>query len=177
MSCAIPGAPSTRGTVIATPSELRLAIEQWVGSDASGQIAFYSARSRDRLHRSDRTRLLTTLSFFCGALLALMLALFQSDLNDSVRNLAIAFMGLLPFLAAVRQSYANRILERELIVQYSYMNRIFHNSKRLLDRSRDPEEQQAILRALGEAALEELGAWIMRQRERPISGTQLFQIR
>ncbi|MEM1433724.1 MAG: hypothetical protein AAGG11_06705 [Pseudomonadota bacterium] len=159
-----------------TPDGLERCINEWVGDAASGQIAFYEQRAQQRLKRSRLTRRLTTLSFGIGAVLALVLALFQKELADGARDLGIALMGLLPFLAAVRQSYAHRVLERELIVQYGYMARIFGNSRRLLDRSTDAAERREILRALGEASMDELATWIMRQRERPISGSQLFQL-
>ena len=71
---------------------------------------------------------------------------------ELLQNVLVALMGGLPFLAAVRNGYAHRVAERELIAQYAYMERIFSNARRLLGRAESVREKQEILRALGEAA-------------------------
>jgi hypothetical protein len=82
-------------------------------------------------------------------------------------------MGLFPFLAAVRQGYANRNAERELITQFGHQYRIFANANRLLASTRSVDEQRDILRALGASALDEHGQWLLCQRERPVAGQVL----
>ena len=73
----------------------------------------------------------------------------------------------------MRQNYAHRTAERELITQFGYQYRIFANALRLLDRTEDLGRRREILLALGESALEEHGQWIMRQRDRPMAGQVL----
>lgn len=48
------------------------------------------------------------------------------------------------------------------------MYRIFANACRRLQDTDNPDEQRDILKALGEAALDEHADWILIHRERPI---------
>ena len=48
------------------------------------------------------------------------------------------------------------------------MGRIFSNARRKLDSARSDVERRAVLRALGDAALDEHAEWIMVHRERPL---------
>ncbi len=48
------------------------------------------------------------------------------------------------------------------------MARIFANARRLLDESTDLAFQRRVLKALGEAALEEGAEWILMHRSRPL---------
>lgn len=89
-------------------------------------------------------------------------------------NVLVALMGLLPLIATVRQNYAHRTAEHELLLQYSYMSRILSNSNRLLHVTPEEEGKREILRALGEAMLDENGQWLLRQRERPLGSGQLM---
>jgi hypothetical protein len=84
-------------------------------------------------------------------------------------------MGLLPLIATVRQNYAHRTAEHELIMQYAYMHRIFSNAYRMLLAEKSLDGKREILRALGEAQLDENGQWLLRQRERPLASGQLMQ--
>lgn len=68
----------------------------------------------------------------------------------------------------MRQNYAHRTADHELLNQYTYMYRIFSNAHRLRDQAATTEIKREILRALGESALDEEGQWILRQRERPL---------
>ncbi|MBT5686843.1 MAG: hypothetical protein HOJ11_17675 [Gammaproteobacteria bacterium] len=80
-------------------------------------------------------------------------------------------MGLLPIVAASRQNYAHRLAERELAAQYNHMLNVFENAHRLLKQTESAAEQQSILRDLGDAALNENAQWVLRQRERPLPGS------
>jgi hypothetical protein len=77
-------------------------------------------------------------------------------------------------IATLRQNYAHRTPEHELIMQYSHTHRLFSNARRLLGTAQSLEEKREILRALGEARLDENGQWLLRQRERPIESSQLM---
>ncbi len=160
---------------LAEPRGLQSSIELWVGDETTGQSGYYKRRAAERIRRSKFTGSLGTLSFALGLLIALVLALELGQLTSTVQNLFIALMGALPFLAAVRQSYAQRRAEKELIAQYAYMERIFLNAHRLIQRASSDLERRDILRALGEAAMDENGLWVLRQRERPISSGEMFQ--
>ncbi len=146
-------------------------IEEWI----QDQRDYYRRRLHEHL-RHDRTISRLGVGGFLVALAAaLALALFQARLSPFTVNALIASMAGLPFLVAVRSSYAERVCERELAAQYAHMNRIYTNAHRLLHRTSDAAARREILRALGEEALQEVGLWILRQRERPVSGNQIFR--
>jgi len=73
----------------------------------------------------------------------------------------------------VREAYAYRKADKELIKQYRFMQRIFASARTALDRTRDPVEQRAILLALGDAALTEHAEWTLMQRERQVEQGKL----
>ncbi len=95
--------------------------------------------------------------------------------QKAVRMIVIVVMGLFPFVIAASQNYAQRMAEKEQSVQYQHNYRIFANAIGLLNRAPNLEMKREILRALGEAALDENGQWILRQRERPITAFQPLQ--
>ncbi|MFI4970531.1 MAG: hypothetical protein ACHP7D_10015, partial [Lysobacterales bacterium] len=70
--------------------------------------------------------------------------------------------------AAVREAYAYRKADKELIKQYRFMRRIFANARAALDRTHDAAAQREILRALGEASLAEHAEWTLMHRDRPL---------
>lgn len=155
------------------PSRESLAVvmDEWIRD----QHTYFSNRFRQRLANARTTSRLSIAGFVLGLCAAVVLALFQEYFTDSTVSFLIAAMVLLPYLAAVRSSYGERICERELIAQYAHMDRLYANAHRLLLATEDQRERSSILRALGEEALQEVGQWILRQRERPVSGDQLFR--
>jgi hypothetical protein len=62
--------------------------------------------------------------------------------------------------------------EKELVAQYQHTARVFSNAIGLLAKAPAKHMKSDILRALGEAALDENGQWLLRQRERPTAATQ-----
>jgi hypothetical protein len=77
-------------------------------------------------------------------------------------------MGVLPLVAAIREAYAQKRAEKELIKQYLFMARIFRNARRARDRRLRRDKRRQILKALGDAALEEHAQWLLMHRERPL---------
>jgi hypothetical protein len=144
-------------------------VREWVAD----QKDWYASRSHEGSLRNRVTTTLLLAMFVIGLAVAMGLALFQYELRPPWSNLLIAFMGLLPVIAAARQNYAHRTAERELITQYSAMSRIFSNAQRLLDTTEQLDRRREILLALGESALAEQAQWILRQRERPLAGQVL----
>jgi hypothetical protein len=154
---------------------LDLAIREWVGDENSGQIGYYHRKSKERGVRHRRTSQLGVASYVLLVFVAVVLAFFQWDIESPLSNVLVAFMGLLPLIATVRQNYAHRTAEHELIMQYAYMHRIFSNAYRMLLAEKSLDGKREILRALGEAQLDENGQWLLRQRERPLASGQLMQ--
>lgn len=159
------GLKADAGVRDADPDLVDIVIMNWIGDDESGQRQYYRTKSLERAARNRVTRLLESFSFLLVIAIALVLILWGDSINYA--NLLIALVGLLPFLAAVRQNYAHRTAESELIGQFNYYSRIFNNAHRLITRSPQAETRREILRALGKAALDESNQWVLRQRERP----------
>ncbi|HEX7369976.1 MAG TPA: hypothetical protein VF284_06820 [Rhodanobacteraceae bacterium] len=82
-------------------------------------------------------------------------------------------MGVFSIFAAVREAYSFRKADRELIRQYRFMERVFGNARKALDKAGGADEQRDILRALGEAALAEHVEWAVVHRQRPIEAGKL----
>ena len=152
-----------------------IAVRAWIGDARSGQTGYYSEKTSQRRKRSRSTAYIGMVSLVLGLACALILMVSWGRIGEPWSNVLIALMGLLPFIAAVRQSYANRVAERELLNQYAYMQRLFTNAHLLLSGARSTRVKQDVLRAVGEAALDENALWLLRQRERPLSGSQVFQ--
>ncbi len=154
-------------------SGIELAISNWIddANTTRGQLGFYSARWHTRLRRHRVTSIVGALCFAAGLALAVWIALGQWWFDRKAADATIAFMGMLPLVAAIWQGYAHRTAEAELINQYQFMQRIFSNARRQLSRTDAPDERRRILRELGDAALREHSQWILRQRERPLSVT------
>ena len=107
------------------------------------------------------------------ATIAIVLAIVGADLSDSQRDLLLVLMGIFPLIAGVRDAYSHKKADKELIKQYRFMHGILMNAKRLLDDSEDVDFRRRVLRALGNAALEEGAEWILMHRERPLEHSGL----
>jgi hypothetical protein len=150
--------------------DLDLVIDAWV----KPQLSYYGRKTRESADRHRRTSALGYASYLLLLAVALILAFFQWDIVPPWSNVLVALMGLLPLIATLRQNYAHKTAEHELILQFSYTHRIFSNALRLLESAEDVGEKREILRALGEAQLDESGQWLLRQRERPLTGSQML---
>ena len=150
---------------------LNYAIEHWIGEQGAGgegQLSYYAAtaEARARLHRL--TQGLGLACIWVGILIAVLLALGGESVSGSMQTLLIALMGGFPLIAAVREAYAHKKADKELIKQYRFMHRLFFSARQRLDEATDDDQKRAILRALGEAAMDEHAEWILMHRERPL---------
>ena len=148
-------------------------IEQWVGDESgeTGQLAYYRRKELEKAKRFRRTTLLGRVALWMGILIAVLLAAAGMDMSDFQRNILLVLMGIFPLIAGIRDAYSHKKAEKELIKQYRFMSGILSNARRLLDSSDDPEFRRRVLRALGNAALEEDAEWILMHRERPLEHT------
>jgi hypothetical protein len=151
-----------------------IAEQAWVGDATSGQAGYYRRQANLRRRRSRYTQAIGAASFAVGLGCALVLVIAWQRVQAPWSNVLIALMGVLPYFAAVRQSYAQRVAESALINQYEYMRRLYGNASQLLGRATSLTARQEVLRALGEAALDENALWLLRQREGPRTGSQVF---
>ncbi len=154
---------------------LEWVVEQWIGNDTgnSGQLVYYRKKGEEKAAMYRRTTHLGRLALWGGVLIAATLAVVGADIADDRRTILLVLMGILPLIAGVRDAYSHKKAEKELIKQYRFMRGVFANAKRLLDGSEDIEFHRRVLRALGNAALEEHAEWILMHRERPLEHSGL----
>ena len=156
-------------------------IECWIGpgeqalqqENQGGQLAYYSRKRSLNAANYKMTSRLGNVSLWSGIGIAVVLAIISSQIEGSTRTLLLILMGMLPLIAGVRDAYSHKKAEKELIKQYDYMARVFGNARRLLADSTDLQFRRRVLRALGQAALEEGAEWILMHRERPLEHTPL----
>jgi hypothetical protein len=150
-------------------------IEQWVGDEAgqTGQLSYYRSKEMEKARRFRRTTFLGRTALWVGMLIAVLLAIAGTDMTDDVRTYLLVLMGVFPLFAGVRDAYSHKKAEKELIKQYRFMCGVLANARRLLDSSDDVAFRRAVLRALGNAALEEGAEWILMHRERPLEHSGL----
>jgi hypothetical protein len=101
-------------------------------------------------------------------MIAVVLAVAAGWITFEQRHILLIFMGVLPLIAGVRDAYSHKKAERELIKQYRFMGKVFANARRLLVSSEDIAFRRRVLKAVGNAALEEHAEWILMHRERPL---------
>ncbi|NIP17196.1 MAG: hypothetical protein GWM87_02835 [Xanthomonadales bacterium] len=149
---------------------VRWVCDQWVGDPeaGTGQLAYYRRKSVLKAENYRRTTRLGSLSLWTGILIAVVLAVFAGRIDMDSRHVLLIFMGVLPLIAGVRDAYSHKKAERELIKQYRFMSRVLANARRLLLGSRDVAFRRRVLKAVGNAALEEHAEWILMHRERPL---------
>ncbi len=150
-------------------------IEQWVGDESgqTGQLSYYRRKELEKAVRYRRTTYLGRVTLWAGILIAIILAVAGATMPDQQRNYLLVLMGAFPLIAGIRDAYSHKKAEKELIKQYRFMHGILTNARRLLDNSDDADFRRRVLRALGNAALEEDAEWILMHRERPLEHSGL----
>jgi hypothetical protein len=150
-------------------------IDEWIGAQNTGlgQTDYYRTRATEKDAVSRVTERIGLFCLWAGIGVTLILALGNRLLADHTVNVLMVMMGMLPLIAAVREAYARKKADRELIKQYRFMHRIFRNAKLRLDRAGSVDARRDILRSLGEAALGEHAEWILMHRERPLEHGKL----
>jgi hypothetical protein len=145
-------------------------IDQWVGDReaGAGQLGYYAAKSRIRSATYRRTERFGQIALWGGIAMAGFLAVFATRLSDTQAVVLLILMGVLPLLAGIRDAYSHKKADKELIKQYRFMAEIFGNARRLLDGNENIEFQRRVLKAVGDAALEEHAEWLLMHRERPL---------
>jgi len=154
---------------------LDFARREWVGDAQSGdgQLAYYQRKALERGRLGRLTAGIGTFCLWTGIGVAVILALFGGLISYQARAVLIMLMGILPLIAAIRDSYAQKRAEKELIKQYVFMGRIFRNAARQLEAAQTEDARRQILKALGDAALEEHAQWLLMHRERPLDHGRL----
>lgn len=150
-------------------SALPEVIDEWVGeSGKSGQLHYFERKTIERTGLHHVTETIGMVSLWGGISISVFLAIFALRLPESVKTTMVMMMAVLSIIAAVREAYAYRKADKELIRQYRFMQRIFASARAALDRTGDPAKQREILLALGDAALTEHAEWTLMHRERDV---------
>ncbi|MFO1506902.1 MAG: hypothetical protein U1F23_07455 [Lysobacterales bacterium] len=158
------GEPEPRGE-----GDVHGVIREWVGGKGHvGQLGYYRYKALQREHTHRITELVGAVALYAGIAISVVLAVFAYRLSADAKNYLIVLMAVFSVAAAVREAYAFRKADKELIKQYRFMRHIFTDARTQLDSTDDPEEQRNILRALGEAALAEHAEWAVMHRQRPL---------
>ena len=157
-----PDAPEARAT------QLRDVIAEWIGGDETGQLIYYTRKAALRERNYRITELIGRISLYAGVGISVVLAALAFRLSADAKNDLIVLMAVFSVSGAVREAYAFRKADKELIKQYRFMRRLFADARAALRSARDEVEQREILRALGEASLAEHAEWAMMHRQRPL---------
>jgi hypothetical protein len=157
------------------PAWVPWVIDHWIGEPKKerGQLAYYSRKRWANESRLRRTRLLGTASLWTGIAIAFLLFLFGGKDLAGQRQVLMILMGVLPLIAGVWDAYSHKKAEKELIKQYQFMSRVFRKARRLLAESNDIAFHRLVLKALGQAALDEGAEWLLIHRERPLEHSGL----
>lgn len=156
------------------PDALPQVIAEWVGeSGKSGQLHYFERKTIERTGLHHITETIGSISLWVGIAISVFLAIFALRLAEATKTTLVLVMAVLSIIAAVREAYAYRKADKELIRQYRFMQRIFSGARAALDRTNDPGEQRDILRSLGDAALTEHAEWTLMHRERQVEHSKL----
>ena len=150
-------------------------IDEWVGEreKGRGQLAYYSRKQLHNTSRFRRTQMLGNLCLWAGIALAILLYALGTDGDGEQRRTLLVLMGVLPLVAGIWDAYSHKKAEKELIKQYGFMSRVFEKARKLLDGSDQLSFQRQVLKALGQAALDEGAEWLLMHRERPLEHGRL----
>ena len=152
-----------------TAADLPNVIREWVGeAGEGGQLDYYSRKATQRAHTHRLTEELGAASLCVGIGISIVLAFWARQLSVDAKNWLVVVMAVFSIVAAVREAYAYKKADKELIKQYRFMQRLFGEARAALDRATDAAEKREILRLLGEAALAEHVEWALMHRQRPL---------
>jgi hypothetical protein len=149
---------------------VEVAVQHWIGADGrAGQLGYFAHALGVHQSFDHRTSRITAAGIAGGLACALLLALaVPLGLSERVQNWVLSFMGLLPLIAGVREAYASKQADKEMIKQFGYMRVIFERAGRRLAAAGTLEEQRRVLRELGGISLSETAEWLLVQTERTL---------
>jgi hypothetical protein len=152
-----------------------LAAEYWIGAPGHGGQLHYFEHAR-RVHRAfdDRTTRISTAGIAGGLACAVILAIAGPfGLPDLLKQSVLSFMGLLPLIGGVREAYALKQADKEMIKQFGYMQVIFERASARLAAAETVDEKRRVLRELGGISLSETAEWLLVQTERTLDRPKL----
>ncbi len=159
-----------------THAGLEFTIREWIGDATTGQLGYYKRKSAQWLHRNRNTERLSVLSLATSVVVVLLILTAGRVVGESVVDPLFVLMGAILLAYGVRQGFAQRTSEKELIKQYEFMLRVFENAKRRLDGADDDAERRQVIRALGGSCLDEHAEWILMHRDKSIDQSDIWRL-
>ena len=151
------------------PGGLDWVVRHWVGDGGDiGQLGYFRRRTIEREGTFRTTERLGTASLWLSLGAAVVLLLAGHRLDPFSGKLLLVTAGVAALFAGIRESFAHKRADKELIKQYRFMARVFASAYDRLAREPDPSRRRQVLEALGDAALQEHAEWILVHRERPL---------
>lgn len=147
-----------------------LAARHWIGTDGrSGQLQYFEYAWGAHHAFDKRTSRIATAGIAGGLVCALALASAGPlGIPAQVQLWVLSFMGLLPLIAGVREAYASKQADKEMIKQFAYMRVIFERAGRRLSVAESLDDKRRVLRELGGISLSETAEWLLVQTERTL---------
>ena len=158
------------------PEGLQFVLREWIGDPDTGQLGYFRKKALERIRKNRTTERLAKLSLLASVIVITSMVVAGSFMSAGLRDGLMIGMGAVLLLFGIRQAYAHSTAEKELIKQYEFMLRIFHNARRRLDHAADSTEQRQILRALGGSALDEHAEWILMHRDRSLDQGEIWRM-
>jgi hypothetical protein len=158
------------------PAGLRFAVDEWIGDERSGQLGYFLRRTAERVRKRDLTSRIGRAGIWASTATLAVLMFVGAGVPEVVRSPLVYVMGCVLLAVGVRQSYAKGTAEAELIKQFEFMGRIFHNARRRIDEADDDAMRRGTLKALGDAALGEHAQWILMHRERSVGQEDIVRL-
>jgi hypothetical protein len=151
-----------------------VALKCWV----HGQAGYYAGRAQLHERRSRRMEYWSSVSLGVGLLAAGCLVLLWNVLEHfpAWRHGTVLVMVFAPIVAALWETYSERVGARTQANQFARFAAIFRRAERFIDQLESgqpaPERRRselALLHELGREALMESADWVLLLRERPIA--------
>jgi len=158
------------------PAGLEFVLREWIGDSENGQLGYFRRKAKERVVKNRNTERLGLISLLTSVVVVMLFAFAGSLVPEFLRDPLMVAMGAMLLLFGIRQGYAYSTAEKELIKQYEFMLRIFHNARRRLDNADDLEEQRQVLLALGGSALDEHAEWILMHRDRSVDQGEIWRM-
>lgn len=156
---------------------LAFVMREWIGDPSGrGQLGYFAAKLADKINRNRLTEGLGKLSLLTSIAVVTVFVVAGARLPGGWSSPLMVAMGTTLLIYGIRQGYGYATAEKDLIKQYEFMSRLFECARRRIDKASNPDEQRQVLKALGDAALDEHADWILMHRERAIDQSEVWRM-
>ncbi len=162
---------------VSSDGGLAFVLREWIGDPAGrGQLGYFAAKLDDKIGRNRLTERLGRLSLLTSIAVVAVFVVAGARLPGEWSGPLMLAMGTMLLVYGIRQGYGYATAEKDLIKQYEFMLRLFQCARRRIDKAGTPGEKRRVLKALGDAALDEHADWILMHRERAIDQSEVWRM-